>query len=151
MMQIIENHNMNETKRIPLADCKHGYLYKIRSRNLLFGVFNEKSKGFIGIREKFGHEYLFTEYHHDTGPPFGTVSPISKMEKVPDDIEIKESLGSFTNDTNQEVAFDKPVSEGGKGWYFVGTGEDANGVRSGCRGNQPLEDWLQQQRNERSK
>ena len=68
---------------IPLYQCKHGYLYRISSRNLIAGVFNEKDGGFTGMREKFGHQYLFTEYHYDNGPPYGTVSPKHELEKCP--------------------------------------------------------------------
>lgn len=60
---------------IPLAECVEGDIYILRSRNLVLGVFDGKT-GFIGIREKFGHRYLFTEYHHDTGTPHGTASPV---------------------------------------------------------------------------
>ena len=66
---------------IPLDQCKHGFLYRITSRNLNTGVYNAKTKGFIGIREKFGDLYLFTEYHWDLGPPHGTVRPIEILEK----------------------------------------------------------------------
>jgi hypothetical protein len=47
-------------------------IYRIRSRNLDVGVWNE-TDGFIGIREKFGSTYLFTEYLWEQGPPHGTV------------------------------------------------------------------------------
>ena len=80
------------TEHIPLAECKHGGLYRIFSRNLSLGVFNKPSQGFIGIREKFGHHYLFTEYHWDTGPPFGTVHPKELLEMVPDEIEPVEEV-----------------------------------------------------------
>lgn len=60
---------------IKLEDCKHGGLYKIHARNFSLGVFDEKQQGFVGIREKFGDEYLFVEYHWDTGAPYGTVKP----------------------------------------------------------------------------
>lgn len=69
--------------RIPLEGCKHSYLYKIFSRNLRLGVFNAQSKGFIGIRTKFGYRYLFTEYHYDFGAPFGTVNPKKELEECP--------------------------------------------------------------------
>ena len=71
------------TNMIPLSECKHGYLYKIVCRKLSIGVFNEKTNGFVGIREKFGDEYLFTEYHWDTGAPFGTVQPSRLIEQCP--------------------------------------------------------------------
>jgi len=57
---------------IPIKECIKGRVYKIRCRNLRYGVYNGDG-GFIGIRTKFGSRYLFTEYHWDTGAPFGTV------------------------------------------------------------------------------
>jgi len=58
-------------------------------RNLSYGVYDGK-EGFIGIREKFGHEFLFTEYHFDQGPPFGTVHTIIDTGiDVPEGIELK--------------------------------------------------------------
>jgi hypothetical protein len=71
------------TTYIPLSDCKHGWLYKVRSRNLTLGIFREDKKGFVGIREKFGEEYLFVEFHWDTGPPFGTVKPLECLVSCP--------------------------------------------------------------------
>lgn len=71
---------------IPLSECKHGYLYKIDSRNLNTGIFNSENNGFIGIRTKFGREYLFTEFHYDTGAPFGTVKPLEEIGRSPFDI-----------------------------------------------------------------
>ena len=70
-------------KYIPIPECVNGGFYRIDSRNLSFGVYSEKTKGFVGIREKFGDEYLFTEYHYDTGPPFGTVFPEELLERCP--------------------------------------------------------------------
>lgn len=68
---------------IPLSECKHGWLYKVYSRNLTLRVYREDRKGFIGIREKFGNKFLFVEYHWDTGPPFGTVKPLECLEVCP--------------------------------------------------------------------
>jgi hypothetical protein len=62
----------------------------------VLGVFRTESKGFIGIREKFGEEYLFEEYHRDTGPPLGTVRPYEKLEKIPDEIENCDSGKNIT-------------------------------------------------------
>jgi hypothetical protein len=36
---------------IPLSDCKHGYVYKLKSRNLSTGVFNKEDNGNNGARE----------------------------------------------------------------------------------------------------
>lgn len=85
---------------IDLADCKHRYLYRLKSRNLLFGVFNESTNGFVGIREKFGDRYLFQEYHWDTGPPFGTVHPVEELGFCPyDDLSEGYSREASAEDT----------------------------------------------------
>jgi hypothetical protein len=75
---------------IPVEECKPGFLYKIASRNLAIGVFNPLDNGFIGIRTKFGHRYLFTEYHWDTGAPFGTVKPVEALEACPESMTLTE-------------------------------------------------------------
>lgn len=59
-------------ERLPLEQMVHGRIYAIRSRNLLVGVWDAEASGFIGLRTKFGSEYLFTEYHWDTGGQHGT-------------------------------------------------------------------------------
>lgn len=41
------------------------------------------NEGFIGISDKFGRRYLFTEYHWDQGPPFGTALPLDELEPCP--------------------------------------------------------------------
>ncbi len=50
-------------ERIAIDECKHGWLYRVHSRNLNLGVYRTDDKGFIGIRHKFGSRFLFTEYH----------------------------------------------------------------------------------------
>lgn len=71
---------------ISIAECRPRWLYRIAARNFRLGVFNAENSGFIGIREKFGSEFLFTEYHWDTGAPFGTVIPHEALEPIPDDM-----------------------------------------------------------------
>lgn len=129
---------------IPLESCKHGFLYKIHSRNLGFGVYNEKVKGFIGIREKFGYRFLDTEYHWDTGAPHGTACPKEELQAIPEDIQVTTSLGTVDRENNRPIEFDKPVKEGGKGWYYTDTGEaaDQDTVRPMGLGNQALFAWL---------
>lgn len=134
---------------IPLENCKHGYLYKIDSRNLILGVFNQESKGFIGIREKFGDEFLFTEYHWDTGAPFGTVKPQEELCQLPENIKVKEGLGSVDQKTKRPVAFDKPVADGGRGWYFTDTNEADQEIKSMYVENKELFDWLKEKEKEK--
>jgi hypothetical protein len=66
-----------------LTDCKHGWLYRIDSRNLTAGVFKRDKNGFVGIRTKLGERFLFVEYHWDTGSPFGTVKPLRPIKRCP--------------------------------------------------------------------
>lgn len=141
-----------EEGTIPLSECEEGYLYRIDCRNLSLGVFNSKA-GFIGIRDKWGSKFLFTEYHWDTGPPFGTVCPKEKLEKLPDDIELTESLGMRDMKTKRPMLFVKekgdasPAHLRGKGkWVFTDTGEDC-GEDTDPRywRNEALFDWLKKQ------
>jgi len=71
---------------IPLEECKHGGLYKISARNFSLGVYDEKAKGFIGVRTKWSDVYLFTEYHWDTGEPYGTVRPKELVGQYPGEV-----------------------------------------------------------------
>lgn len=70
---------------IPLSNCKRGTVYLVLSRNLEVGVFDGDT-GFIGIRTKLGSDFLFTEYHWDTGDPYGTVKPLQEIGNAPEDI-----------------------------------------------------------------
>jgi len=134
---------MKEDNYIPLSDCKHRGIYRLGSRNLSLGVYNEESKGFIGIREKFGDLYLFTEYHWDTGPPFGTASPYEFVGTLPDDIEVRETVDTFDSVTRRLVDFDKEVEEGRpKGWYFIDTGEYSRSIRPCTASYKPLFEYL---------
>ena len=63
-------------EHIPLDKCERDGIYKLHARNIKYGVFNEEAKAFIGIRQKFGNRFLDTEYHWDTGAPFGTARPL---------------------------------------------------------------------------
>ena len=83
------SHQPMQENYIPLIDCRKGHVYRLNSRNLSFGVFDGQ-KGFIGIREKFGNRFLFTEDHWDCGAPFGTVHPLEEIGKLPDTIPATE-------------------------------------------------------------
>jgi hypothetical protein len=126
---------------IPLSDCKDRFLYRIHSRNLSLGVFNVNNAGFIGIREKFGHFYLFTEYHYDTG---ATVRPEKELEPVPEGMSLEERLGTIDEKTGQPVDFDKPVSEGGRGWYYLDTNKSSSEIRPVSVPNTALFKWLKE-------
>lgn len=119
---------------VALEDCQKGQIYRLRSRNLAYGVYDGDT-GFIGIREKFGDLYLFTEYHYDTGPPFGTVRPYEIVGDVPEDIALTESLGTQCSNCG-ERAFYVPWPEGKAGnkypgrWCHVDEADEP--IESGC-------------------
>ena len=129
--------------KIPLSQCEEGAVYELHSRNLVVGVFVKDKAGFIGIREKFGSRYLFMEYHYDIGAPYGTVQPVKKLSLAPDDIPIKVHLETVDDVTRRPVAFDRPVADGGKGWYFVDTGEASELIRAGTLPNEKLFEFLE--------
>jgi hypothetical protein len=79
---------------IPMAECKDRYTYRIASRNLLFGVFRAATGGFLGLRNKFSHIYIFEEYHWEASETYGTVQPIEELEILPEEIILDTDLGS---------------------------------------------------------
>ena len=127
---------------IPLDDCKDRFLYQINSRNLSYGVYNEETKGFVGIRNKFGNNYLFTEYHYDTGSPFGTVFPKKELIKIPDDLSTCTNLGVIDDKSKRSIKFDKPIFEGGKGWFYQDTGESDKNISPISIDNDKLFEFL---------
>lgn len=140
----------NPIAGLSVAECKPGRLYRFRSRNLWLGVFNGlpgSEAGFIGIREKFGSRYLFTEYHHETGGCFGTVSGVKDAGlDLPSGIRLSDHAeNTVDSHTGRVVMFDKPVAQGGRGWYYVDTGESSAAIRPTDCGNPKLFVWLDAQ------
>lgn len=75
---------------IPMDDMKPYYLYRVNCRNSRYGIWLPAQEGCMGRRQKWYDWFLFTEYHYDTGPPFGTLRPLTELEKSPfgpDDFE----------------------------------------------------------------
>lgn len=84
--------NTSETKKkyLSIEQCRIGGLYLLDSRNLAIGVFRKSPESlltksgfthdFVGIRDKFGRRYLFSEFHGDCGEPWGTAYPIRLLE-----------------------------------------------------------------------
>jgi hypothetical protein len=68
---------------ISLEKCKDGFVYKILARNGTVGVFNKVDSSFTLSRHKFSSNFLFDEFHWDTGEPYGTVKPIKELEQAP--------------------------------------------------------------------
>ena len=128
---------------IPIDNCERGRVYLIRARNLKVAIY-DGNKGFIGIRTKFGDRYLFTEFHWDQGEPYGTACPLEEYQDcLPEGIELTTTLGTIDKHTRRPVAFDRPVADGGRGWFFVDTDEASEDIRAFDLCNQPLFDWLE--------
>lgn len=126
---------------IPQVKLIKGRLYKILCRNLKTGIYDGNG-GFIGIREKLGSCYLFTEYHFDHGH-IGTVRGMEDTGiQLPDGIPLETRLGSEDQITKRPVAFDRPVAEGGKGWFFTDTGEASEAIWPCAVGNMELFKFL---------
>ena len=123
---------------ISIADCKFGWVYRVRSRNLAFGVFDSSDSGFVGIREK-GRRYLFTEYHWDTGIPFGTVKPDIAVETCPI-ADLRDYIGSFCSVCGLELEFQGTVGSGR--WLHQGV-SDCKLPNPHARLNQALFDYLE--------
>lgn len=102
---------------LALENCKVGNIYILNSRNLEFGVFTHAGT-FIGLRTKFENVFLDKELHVDHG---GTARPLYHFGSVPDNIPLATSLGTYDEKTGKAVEFDKPIVDGGRGWYFVDT------------------------------
>ena len=128
----ILNNIVSYEQRIPLAALIHKRIYRIHSRNLIVGVWNEETNGFIGIRNKFGNDYLFTEYEYDTNGKYGTAWAIELVDaKLSDNVLLAETLG--TKSGTRWVKFTSPISSGGRGWVYVDDDsnvEDTNSIIS---------------------
>ena len=70
---------------IKIEDLKPGWLYRIAARNSSHGIWLPQRNAFLISRVKFYDNYLFEEYHYDTGAPFGTVKPLEEIEQSPYD------------------------------------------------------------------
>lgn len=131
---------------IDITQCKKRRVYKLISRNLSFGVFDGKTR-FIGIRTKCGMRFLDAEDHWDTGPPFGTARPEEDTGiVVPEEILLHkyENEGILVDKiTGRNVSFDKPVFEGGKGWFFKDTGEPNENISPIAFENRKLFEFLE--------
>lgn len=127
----------NINNYINLSLCKERGVYKLVSRNLSLGIFTNNY--FIGIREKFNTKYLSAEIHHDAN---GTAKPIELIEYTPSNLELKIFLGTYDKISGKEVKFDCPVSDGGKGWFFVENGLSSLDIIPIAKNNANLFNYL---------
>tara|TARA_B100000315_G_C14547985_1_gene574240 strand:- start:1294 stop:1803 length:510 start_codon:yes stop_codon:yes gene_type:complete len=85
----LKQHNKwKKTKKyLKIRKLNDGFLYKIFARNAYLGIWIKDNKSFVISRHKWGRNYLFEEYHWDTGEPFGSVKPFYKIGKCPFDLD----------------------------------------------------------------
>jgi hypothetical protein len=114
---------MKDFKYIPFDECEQGWLYYVDCRNSYMGIFVKQRNGFVIVRFKFGHEFLFTELHWDRDDHYGTARPLEKLMKFPEEIPenfsehndlndkmfqfIKSKLNKETHDRFEQLMFGK--------------------------------------------
>lgn len=135
---------------IPLKDCKPGYLYRLRARNILYGVYNGK-QSFIGIRDKFNNQYLDAELHYEASRHFGTATPLEELVQCPIE-DLRTNGDTECGECGAKMKYvhwgpDNPRPDGntfpGK-WQHLDKPEC--GKLDPCSNmNRPLFDWLQEQ------
>lgn len=128
---------------IALPDCRAGHAYRVRSRNLGLAVF-DGTGGFIGIRTKFGSRFLFTEFHRDTGAPYGTVSPLRDLGPLPSNIEARATLGTIDRRSRRPVRFERTSARTDGRWVYVDedSARDPRGIEPRTINNAALFNWL---------
>jgi hypothetical protein len=82
------------------------HVYRLTARNFFLGAWDAAYGGFLGIREKFGHRYVFTEYFSEPDRSSGTAHAWTDTGVVvPEEIELKEYLGSQCSEHSRPVKF----------------------------------------------
>jgi hypothetical protein len=73
----------NNKNWLEVDDLLHGGVYLLNARNLQLGLYDNRIKGFYGIRRIFGNKLIDIEYHWDTGkdgdPHTGTAKPVKLL------------------------------------------------------------------------
>ena len=123
---------------IPYLNCKVNSVYTLRARNLSLGVFTADGT-FVGLRTKFDSVFLDQELHFDRG---GSARPLELIASIPDDIPLTLSLGTYDLNTGLIVAFDKPIADGGKGWFYIKDGVPSKEIRPCSKSNTKLFNYL---------
>ena len=135
---------------IPIEKCKDRRLYRLRARNLAFGVFSAEHKAFFGIREKFSDRYIDTEYDN-------SATALEEMpDELPSDIVVDSDLGSICQTCRKRVDYIRfadgereiTLSRGDKikvrgEWQHI-EATDCTKALSMSKFNAPLFQWLEQ-------
>ena len=114
---------------IPESESVVGHVYRLRSRNLSFGVY-VGGRQFIGVRQKFDREYLDAEYHFgEPGDVSGTAVPLEDLGPLPDGIVGALYLGTYDSVTGRSIRYERSIPNPNAGcedavgwWVFADTG-----------------------------
>jgi hypothetical protein len=90
---------------VALGQCEKGKVYKVRARNFGVAVYDGR-RGFVGIREKFGEEYLFTEYFNDGTNPVGTATPVRLLGEISPGIKLECWMDRHPDDKYMKINWD---------------------------------------------
>lgn len=95
--ELWELYKPNINERIPSKDCQVGFLYwgvgrSISEVAICSGYDLSHNMLFLGLRNKFGKDYLSIELHQDDDQNYGTWSPILKLEQVPENMNINSTM-----------------------------------------------------------
>jgi len=133
-------------QRIPLYECINRRIYEVKSRNLLWGVYRQRTKGFIGIRTKLGARFLFEEHHWDADPHLGTVSAMRDTGvDLPVHIELCcDRVGPYGSRTGKAMYWQRDTDDPATGrWYYSKDNTvSAKGDYPRTASNKVLFDWL---------
>jgi len=102
---------MTEPRR-PLArdQLVDRHVYRLTARNFFLGAWDAAHGGFLGIREKFGNRYVFTEYFAEQDRSSGTAHAWTDADAVvPDEIELTEYLGTQCSEHKRRARFVESV------------------------------------------
>jgi hypothetical protein len=136
-------NKMRRNPNLPkMEELIKGRIYKLECRNLLCGVWNGVN-AFIGIRHKWGDEFLDTEYHWDFDDHYGTVENAEDTNHdIPKDFVLDTDLGIKDNITGEWI--ERKWDENNKfvGWYYIEDNEIATNVRPVGIPNKELFNYL---------
>lgn len=114
-------------------------VYRVRARNLEPLAIYAGAGRFVGLRWKFECWRLDSEWWQET-----VFAADFTATTVPDSLSLFETLAVVDEHTGLNVAFDRPIADGGRGWYFVDSGESSLAIRPLAVANKPLIEYLRQ-------
>jgi hypothetical protein len=119
---------------LPIEKLTPRGIYRLKARNLSYGVWNGEK--FVGLRDKFGFRLDACEV------PYYTAFPLEFVGMLPEGLSTVECWAPVDEETGRDVGFDRPIAEGGRGWFFVDTNEANVNIQPRGYQNQPLFDYL---------